>query len=301
MKQIKINDEKFVNDRLDKSLSLIMNDISRSKIQELINEGKVLVNGKKEKSSYKIQLNDVIEVGDIVAKEQTFEAENIALDIVYEDNYLLVVNKPKGLVTHPGAGNPNHTLVNALKFHSKNLSSINGEYRLGIVHRLDKDTGGLLVVAKDDKTHEFLASQLKDHTLGRTYIALVDGVIKEDDGTIIAPIGRDDKNRLKMAVDLKDGKDAITHFKVLKRYSSSTLVECRLETGRTHQIRVHMNYINHPIIGDPLYGKNNRRLYNDGQLLFAYKISFVHPKDKKRREFEVSLPKYFVDVITSLY
>ena len=300
MQILKINDEQYVNDRLDKSLSLLIPELSRSKIQEMIDKGYIVVNGKREKASYRLELNDEISVAEMEVEEQHFEAEDIPLEIVYEDDYLLIVNKPKGLVTHPGAGNFNHTLVNALKFHSKNLSSVNGEYRLGIVHRLDKDTGGLLVVAKDDNTHLFLQDQLKDHSLGRTYIALVKGVISEDEGTIIAPIGRDKDNRLKMAVDLKNGKDAITHFKVIKRFKDTTLVECKLETGRTHQIRVHMNYINHPIIGDPLYGKDNRRLYNDGQLLFAYKISFNHPKDKKRREFEVSLPNYFKDVIISL-
>ncbi len=300
MKTIKIDSENYVGDRLDKSLSLIIPELSRSKIQELISDGKILVNGKVQKSSYKLEENDEILVLETGAKEQTFEAENIPLDIVYEDEYLMVVNKPRGLITHPGAGNPNHTLVNALKYHSKSLSSINGEYRLGIVHRLDKDTGGLLVVAKDDQTHMFLASQLVDHTLGRTYMALVKGVIKEDDGTIIAPIARDKNNRLKMAVDLKNGKDATTHFKVVKRFKDSTLVECRLETGRTHQIRVHFEYIGHPLIGDPLYGKGNRSDYKDGQLLFAYKISFVHPSDKKRREFEVSLPDYFTQYINSL-
>ena len=300
MKKIKIDNELYVNDRLDKSLSLIMEDVSRSKIQDLIDEGKILVNGKKEKASYKLELGDEITILDEERKQQTFEAEDIPLDIVYEDDYLLVINKPKGLVVHPGNGNENHTLVNALKFHSENLSSLNGEYRLGIVHRLDKDTGGLLVVAKDDKTHLFLQDQLKDHTLGRKYIALCKGVIKEDEGTIIAPIGRDKQNRLKMAVDLKNGKEATTNFKVIERFKDSTLVECSLLTGRTHQIRVHMEYISHPIIGDPLYGKGNRSEYNDGQLLFAYKISFIHPDDKKRREFEVSLPSYFKDFLTSL-
>ena len=301
MKKIVIDNELYVGDRLDKSLSLMLPEYSRSKIQTLIDEGVILVNEKQSKASYKLEENDVITIGDYKEEEQHFEAENIPLDIVYEDEYLLVINKPRGLVTHPGAGNKNHTLVNALKFHSENLSSINGEYRLGIVHRLDKDTAGLMVVAKDDQTHLFLANQLKDHTLGRTYIALVKGVITEEEGQIIAPIGRDKQNRLKMAVDLTHGKEAITNFKVLKRFHDTTLVECSLLTGRTHQIRVHMTYIGHPIIGDPLYGKDNRKLYKEGQLLFAYKISFNHPKDKKRREFEVSLPDYFNNVLTSLH
>lgn len=208
------------------------------------------------------------------------------MDIVYEDDSLLVINKPVGLVTHPGSGNKEHTLANALKFHSDSLSHINGEFRPGIVHRLDKDTAGLMVVAKNDSAHTFLAEQLKDHTLGRHYYALVLGKIKETCGEIIAPIGRDKNNRLKMAVDLKNGKDAITNFTVVKRFEAYTLIECVLKTGRTHQIRVHLNYINHPVIGDPLYGKGNRTIYDKGQLLFAYYISFIHPVSKKKWNLE---------------
>ena len=299
MKKIKINDE-LVDVRLDKAISILLESTSRSKIQEHIDNGFILVNSKQEKASYKLRKDDEISIEDFPTEHYDLEAENIALDIVYEDDELMVINKPKGMVVHPGAGNSNHTLANALKFHSDSLSKINGDFRPGIVHRLDKDTGGLLIIAKNDEAHAFLANQLVDHTLGRNYYALVSGTINENEGKIIAPIGRDDKNRQKMAVDLRDGKYAETSFKVLKRYSTSTLVDCALKTGRTHQIRVHMEYIGHPVVGDPLYGKGNRKLYNDGQLLFAYKIHFIHPKTKKEMEFSVPLPKYFADILESL-
>ena len=299
MKTIKINND-FVDVRLDKALSILLESVSRNRIQEYIDEGIVLVNSSKAKASYKLREGDVISIDELPSKDFNLEAEDIALDIVYEDDDLIVINKPKGLVVHPGAGNWNHTLANALKFHSDSLSKNNGEYRPGIVHRIDKDTGGLLIVAKNDEAHSFLAAQLQDHTLGRSYYALVLGTIIENEGKIIAPIGRDDKYRQKMAVDLRDGKYAETHFKVLERFNNATLVDCELKTGRTHQIRVHMNFIGHPIIGDPVYGKGNRKLYDDGQLLFAYKIHFVHPKTKKEMEFSVPLPQYFLDIINSL-
>ncbi len=299
MKTIKINKD-LENTRLDKALSLLLEDVSRSKIQEHLDNGLILVNSKKEKSSYKLRENDEITVEDFPVKSLEVEAEDIPLDIVYEDNDVIVINKPKGLVVHPGAGNEEHTLANALKFHSDSLSTINGEYRPGIVHRIDKDTAGLLIVAKNDAAHAFLSNQLSDHTLGRKYYALVLGVIKENEGKIIAPIGRDQKYRQKMAVDMMHGKDAETSFKVIERFKDSTLVECILKTGRTHQIRVHMDYIGHPVIGDPIYGKGNRAFYDDGQLLFAHEIHFIHPATKKEMTFSVDLPKYFVDVITSL-
>ena len=295
-----IKDNNLIDLRLDKALNILANFSSRNKIQEAIKSGLVLVNGRIEKSSYKLVLNDEIIIKDIPLKNITLEAEDIPLNVVYEDDYLLVINKPKGLVVHPGAGVNNHTLANALKFYSDELSSLNGEFRPGIVHRLDKDTAGLLVVAKNDASHTYLASQLSNHSLGRNYIALVKGIINENDGTIIAPIARSKKNRLKMAVDVANGKEAVTHYKVLERFKNHTLVECKLETGRTHQIRVHMEYISHPVIGDPLYGINNKDIYSNGQLLFAYKISFIHPKSKKRMEFSVPLPDYFLDVINSL-
>jgi 23S rRNA pseudouridine1911/1915/1917 synthase len=299
MQKIKV-DEANISTRLDKFLSTVLSDVSRSKIQAYIDEGFILVNNKKEKASYKLDINDEIEIADFPKQESDLVAEDIPLDIVYEDDDLLVINKPCGLVVHPGAGNFEHTLANALKFHSDNLSSLNGDFRPGIVHRLDKDTAGLLVVAKNDNAHAFLAEQLKDHTLGRRYYALVKGVVEEDEGKIIAPIGRDKKNRLKMAVDIRNGKDAVTNFKVIERFKDYTLLECILETGRTHQIRVHLEYIDHPVIGDPLYGKGNRTLYKDGQLLFAHHISFIHPKSKKKMEFDVPLPDYFKSIVDSI-
>lgn len=299
MKKIKVTKE-LENLRLDKALSTLLEDLSRSKIQTHLDNGLILVNQKQEKASYKLHEGDEIVVNDLPSETSDLNPEDIPLDIVYEDDEVIVVNKPKGLVVHPGAGNEEHTLANALKFHSDSLSSLNGDFRPGIVHRIDKDTAGLLVVAKNDAAHAFLANQLSDHTLGRKYYALVLGVVKENEGKVIAPIGRDQKYRQKMAVDMMHGKDAETSFKVIERFKDSTLVECILKTGRTHQIRVHMNYIGHPVIGDPIYGKGNRTFYDDGQLLFAHEIHFIHPVTKKEMTFSVDLPKYFVDVITSL-
>lgn len=299
MQRIKINSN-LANIRLDKALSILLESTSRSKIQEYIDGGFVHVNNKIEKASYKLRIDDEIVIDDLPSEHYDLEAEDIKLDIVYEDDDVMVINKPKGLVVHPGAGNWNHTLANALKYHSDSLSSLSGEFRPGIVHRLDKDTAGLMIVAKNDEAHNFLAEQLSDHSLGRNYYALVLGVIEENEGKVIAPIGRDEKYRQKMAVDLRDGKHAVTNFKVVERFANSTLVDCALETGRTHQIRVHMNYINHPVIGDPLYGKGNRKLYDDGQLLFAYKIHFIHPTTKKEMKFSVPLPQYFLDILDSL-
>ena len=265
MKQIKISKD-LENTRLDKALSLLLEDVSRSKIQEHLDSGLILVNSKKEKSSYKLKENDEITIEDFPVKTLDVEAEDIPLDIVYEDDDVIVINKPKGLVVHPGAGNEEHTLANALKFHSDSLSTLNGEYRPGIVHRIDKDTAGLLIVAKNDAAHAFLSNQLSDHTLGRKYYALVLGLIKENEGKIIAPIGRDQKYRQKMAVDMMHGKDAETSFKVIERFKDSTLVECILKTGRTHQIRVHMNYIGHPVVGDPIYGKGGIKVTLSSQI-----------------------------------
>ena len=299
MKEIRANKD-LENIRLDKALTNLLEDVSRSKIQTHLDAGLILVNGKVEKASYKLSEGDVITVEDFPSESSDLNPEDIPLDIVYEDDDLIVVNKPKGLVVHPGAGNKEHTLANALKFHSENLSSLNGEFRPGIVHRIDKDTAGLLIVAKNDAAHAFLSSQLVDHTLSRKYFALVLGVISENEGKIIAPIGRDQKFRQKMCVDLLHGKEAETSFKVLERFSDSTLVECSLKTGRTHQIRVHMNYIGHPVIGDPVYGKGNRALYDEGQLLFAHEIHFIHPRTKKEMTFSVDLPSYFKEILEQL-
>ena len=299
MREIKASKE-VANLRLDKALAILVEDVSRSKIQSHLENGLILVNGKREKASYKLSENDVITVNDFEPEISDLNPEDIPLDIVYEDDDVIVVNKPKGLVVHPGAGNEEHTLANALKFHSENLSSLNGEFRPGIVHRIDKDTAGLLIVAKNDQAHAFLSSQLSDHTLGRKYYALVLGNIAENEGKIIAPIGRDQKFRQKMAVDLLRGKEAETSFKVIERLRDCTLVECALKTGRTHQIRVHMTYIGHPVIGDPVYGKGNRVIYDDGQLLFAHEIHFIHPKTKKEMTFSVDLPQYFKDILEKL-
>ena len=299
MNQIKVTNE-LAGLRLDKALSQLLKDVSRSKIQSHLENGYVLVNSKNEKSSYKLREGDEIEIRDFPKEESDLKAEEIPLDIVFEDDDIIVINKPKGLVVHPGAGNTEHTLANALKFHSDNLSTLNGDFRPGIVHRIDKDTAGLLIVAKNDASHAFLGEQLQGHTLGRKYYALVLGNIEENEGKIIAPIGRDQKFRQKMAVDLMHGKEAETSFKVLERFKEATLVECSLKTGRTHQIRVHMNYIGHPVIGDPIYGKGNRAIYDDGQLLFAHEIHFIHPRTKKEMTFSVDLPKYFKDILEQL-
>jgi len=288
-----IVDESNENMRIDNFLAL-KTDISRSQIQSLIKDGNVLVNGKVEKSSYKTKVNDEITY-EYILKENHLNPENIALDIVYEDEDILVINKPNGLVVHPAPGNYEHTLANALAYYSKDLSNINGEFRPGIVHRIDAYTTGLLVVAKNNKAHEFLASELSEKRIKRTYLALVWGVIKEDSGTIDAPIGRDTKDRKKMAV-VANGKSAITHFKVLERYANATLLEIELETGRTHQIRVHMNYINHPVVNDPVYG-NYKTLDNTGQMLHAKKLELVHPKTKKVMIFEAGEPKEFKNIL----
>lgn len=300
MEIIKIIDESLINLRLDKALSILKEQFSRSKIQEYIDNELILVNGKIEKSSYKIKLNDEIIINDIPQAEYDLIPENIPLDIIYEDDDVLVINKQKGLVVHPGAGVNSGTLANALKYHIDHLSSLNGTYRPGIVHRIDKDTTGLLIVAKNDYAHKFLSDQLVDHTLSRKYYALVLGKISEDNGKIIAPIGRDKNNRQKMCVDLINGKEAITNFKVIKRFKLYTLVECKLQTGRTHQIRVHFEYINHPVIGDEIYGKGNRKLINDGQLLHAFEISFIHPTTKKLMTFTAPMPERFKNIIDHL-
>ena len=248
-----------------------------------------------------LSLNDEVEVNFITStKDENVKPMEYQLDIIYEDDDILIINKPQGLVVHPSAGHQDDTLVNALIYNEKQLSTINGLNRVGIVHRIDKDTSGLLLICKNDYSHNFIAEQLKDHSMHREYIALVKGVILNQKGKIIAPIGRNKENRLKMAVDVINGKEAITHFTVLKRFENYTLIECKLETGRTHQIRVHMEYFNHPIIGDNLYGKNNCALYSKGQLLHAYKLTFVHPTLKKEMTFTAPLPKYFQDIIDKL-
>ena len=287
-------------ERLDKAVSLLNGELSRSFITKLINEGKILVNGKVEKPSFKVKENDEIFIEEIVDVKSDIKEEDIPLDIVYEDDDILIINKPQGMVVHPANGHYSGTLVNALMYQADSLSSINGVIRPGIVHRIDKDTAGLLCVAKNDNAHHFLAEQLKDHTMAREYIALVRGVIKENSGTVEMPIGRDKNNRQKMAVT-KDGKPAVTHFAVLERFKNHTLVKCQLVSGRTHQIRVHMSAIGYPVEGDPLYaGKNFDKLYQNGQLLVAYKLKLIQPATKKEMVFEIDLPQYFLDILTLL-
>lgn len=283
--------------RIDKQLGHHFKQFSRSQIQRWIEDGHVKVNDQPVKPKYKLAVGDVVTIEPEKPKKIDLVPENIPLDIVYEDDDVIVVNKPQGMVVHPAPGHPDHTLVNALLYHSP-LSTINGEFRPGIVHRIDKDTSGLLMVAKNDMAHRSLAAQLKAKTNEREYVALVHGVIKEDQGTIDAPLGRSPKDRKKQAV-VADGRHAVTHFKVLKRYQHYTLVSCRLETGRTHQIRVHMKYIGHPLAGDPLYGPR-KTLSGNGQYLHARLLGFKHPRTGKQLTFTAPLPSYFQKMLDKL-
>ena len=291
--------EETLGMRLDKALSIALSK-TRNHIEILFDKGHIWVNGKNEKPSYRVKENDVVEYEEKELVPSEMKKENIPLDIVYEDEDLMVINKPRGMVVHPANGHHEGTLVNALLGYCTDLSGINGVERPGIVHRIDKDTSGLLVVCKNDFAHNEIAKQLKDKTMHREYYALCKGVIKEDDGKIIAPIGRDPYDRLKMAVDVKNGKEAITFFHVEERFNQYTLVSVRLFTGRTHQIRVHMHYIGHPLEGDPLYGKKKNLLFQNGQLLHAYRITFIHPRTQKEMTFEVPLPDDFKAVLERL-
>lgn len=283
--------------RLDKYLSELNNDLSRVMIQKLIDNGNITVNEKIIKSSYKINVGDVIKVVVEEPKETTIKPENLPLNVVYEDNDIIVVNKEKGMVVHPGNGNLDGTLVNAVLERCKgSLSGIGGEIRPGIVHRLDKDTSGLIIVAKNDKAHIKLSEDLKNHNIQKTYLALVRGIVKENEATIDMPIGRSDNVRTKMAVK-KNGKNAITHFKVLKRYAGYTLLEVKIETGRTHQIRVHLAEIGYPVVGDMVYSNGKNPFNVEGQMLHAWKLEFYHPITNKKMELEAELPKYFKDVL----
>jgi pseudouridine synthase, RluA family len=289
-------DEDSKNLRLDVFLSRYFEDKSRSYLQNLIEEGNVKVNEKLKKSNYKLKSGEKVSILIPEPIGLNVEPEDIPLDIVYEDNDVIVVNKPQGMVVHPAAGVYNGTLVNALLSHCKDLSGINGVARPGIVHRIDKDTSGVLVIAKNDNAHNKLAEQFKDHSMTRSYIALVEGVLKKDEGTVDAPLGRHPIERIKIAV-VKDGRRAVTHYKVLERFNNNTLVECVLETGRTHQIRVHMSYIGHPLIGDPVYGHKKQRFNLNGQMLHAKKLGFIHPSIGEYMEFQSDLPDYFTKVI----
>lgn len=286
--EVQITNEKG---RVDKVLTDRLSDYSRSQIQQWLKEGVVMLNNVAVKANYKVKQGDSFTIVIPEPEVLTIEAENIPLEIVYQDEDVAVINKPQGMVVHPSAGHPNGTLVNALLYHLTDLSSINGVIRPGIVHRIDKDTSGLLMVAKNDSSHEALAKQLKDKTSLRKYIALVHGNIAHEKGTINAPIGRSKVNR-KMQAVVEDGKSAVTHFTVLERFDNFTLVELQLETGRTHQIRVHMQYIGYPLAGDPIYGPK-KTLKGNGQFLHAKLLGFVHPTTKEQMVFEAPLPEIF--------
>ncbi|MDY5058094.1 MAG: RluA family pseudouridine synthase [Bacilli bacterium] len=289
---VEINDS---GKRIDKYLNE-NTEYTRSKIQKMIENGNILVNDVKVKDSYKVKENDYIT---IEALEETTDIlpENIPLDIYYEDDDLIVVNKPSGMVVHPAPGNYTGTLVNALIYHTNNLSKVNTNIRPGIVHRIDADTSGLLLVAKNDKSHNILAEAIQKKEVVREYIALVEGIIMEDTATIDAPIGRDKKDRKKMTVTSENSKDAVTHIRVLERYKDSTLIRCKLETGRTHQIRVHLSYIGHPVVNDPVYGHKKLIDKDFGQMLHAEKLGFVHPTTKEYMEFTAEPPKRFQEIL----
>ena len=295
----------FTNDktgeRIDALLPHIVPDLSRSAAQKLVETGAVTVNGGPVRKNYRSASGDVIEVTLPEPEETALVPQNIPLDVVYEDSDVIVVNKPKGLVVHPAAGHTDDTLVNGLLYaRGDSLSGINGEMRPGIVHRIDKDTSGLLAVAKNDHAHLMLSSQLKDHTMARTYDAIVCGVLKEDSGTVDAPIGRHPTDRKKMCVTQRNSRNAVTHWEVVRRYRGYTHVRCRLETGRTHQIRVHMAYIGHPILGDTVYGHKKTELGQDSQCLHAGILCFRHPRDLHPVMVMAPLPEYFEKVLTKL-
>ncbi len=297
MKKFIIQEE--VNKRIDNYLSKKNEDLSRVAIQRLLQEEKILVNGKRAKASYKVRKNDEITIEEEKPKEIELKAQDIPIEVVYEDDDIIVVNKPKGLVVHPANGNPDGTLVNAIMAICKDsLSGIGGEIRPGIVHRLDKDTSGLLIVAKNDKAHINMSEQIKNHEVEKTYIALVKGIVKENEATINMPIGRSPKDRKKMAV-VKTGKKAITHFKVLERFykENCTLLEVKIETGRTHQIRVHLSQIGYPVVGDTTYSNGKNKWNIKGQCLHAKSLKFKHPITGKEMFLEAKLPKYFEDII----
>lgn len=293
MLEIEISED--VNTRLDQYLSE-QTTYSRSQIQRMIKEKNITVNELEAKNSMSLKKGDVVKINEVVDDTLSAEPEEMDLDIVYEDDDIIVVNKANGIVVHPAVGNNHGTLVNGLLYHSKNLSDINGEFRPGVVHRIDAYTTGLLVVAKNNEAHEFLARQLEEKTTYRKYIALVWGVINNQTGTIDAPIGRDESDRKKMAVTANNSKHAVTHFNVLERFSNATLIELKLETGRTHQIRVHMNYIGHPVINDPVYG--NKKLIDDsGQCLHAKELGFIHPRTHEYMQFTSELPSCFINIL----
>ena len=300
IKKIKVNDE-FEGKRIDAYISSVDTQLSRTMIQKLIQEKNIKVNGKIVKASYKVVSGDEIEMEIPEPKEINLKPQNIPLDVIYEDNDIIVINKPKGMVVHPANGNPDGTVVNAVMALCKDsLSGIGGEIRPGIVHRLDKNTSGIMIIAKNDKAHINLSEQLKNHEVKKTYIALVRGIINENEATIDMPISRSKNDRKKMAVN-RDGKNAITHFKVLGRYKNKyTLLKVNIETGRTHQIRVHLSHIGHPVIGDDVYSNGKNEWGISGQCLHAWKIEFKHPITKKKMELEAKIPEYLDRIIKEL-
>ena len=288
--QISVGEE----ERLDKWLTGAVSGLSRSYIQKCIKEGQALVNGMPEKANYRLRVDDEVSFSIPEAVEPEIAAEEIPLSILYEDSDILVVDKPKGMVVHPAPGHYSGTLVNAVLFHCKGqLSGINGVLRPGIVHRIDRDTTGSLIICKNDLAHQKIAEQLKVHSLNRSYRAIVYGVVAEEEGTVDAPIGRDEKDRKRMAVNQKNGKPAVTHYRVLERFRGHTYIECRLETGRTHQIRVHMTSIGHPLLGDEVYGTRKTPFHLEGQTLHAYVLGFLHPVSGEYVEVTAPLPDYF--------
>lgn len=288
--------------RIDKYIAEQASNISRTQIQKLISENYIIVNGKACKSNYKVKTGDVIAIDIPDVQIPDILPENIELNILYEDKDIIVVDKPKGMVVHPAPGHYSGTLVNALLYHCKDdLSGINGVLRPGIVHRIDMNTTGAIIACKNDYSHQFISEQLKEHSIKRRYQAVVHNVIKADSGEINAPIGRNPKDRKKMAIDYKNGKNAITEYKVLKRFTGYTHIECELKTGRTHQIRVHMASINHAILGDDVYGPNTKNPYKlVGQTLHAGILGIIHPSTKKYMEFESPLPEYFINLLSKL-
>jgi len=293
--------EDMEDERIDKCVSLLIDSLSRSFIQKMIKEERVLVNGKPVKGSYRVKTDDEVAFELPESVEPDIEPENIPLDILYEDKDVIVVNKPKGMVVHPAAGHYSQTLVNALMYHcGKDLSGINGVMRPGIVHRIDRDTTGSLIVCKNDKAHREIAEQLKEHSVNRRYHAICHGVIKEDEGIIDKPIRRHPQERKKMAVNEKNGKSAVTHYRVLQRFRQYTYIECQLETGRTHQIRVHMASIGHPILGDEVYSNRKTPFKLQGQTLHAKTLGFVHPVSEEYIETDAPLPEYFQHLLQIL-
>lgn len=286
--------------RIDKAISEKYKDLSRTMIQKLIEQGNILVNGTVVKASYKVNLKDTITIEEVEAKEIDLKPQNIPLDVLYEDKDIIVVNKQKGLVVHPANGNPDGTLVNAVMAICKDsLSGIGGEIRPGIVHRLDKDTSGLIIVAKNDKAHISMSEQIKNHEVKKTYLALVRGVIKENEATINMPIDRSTKDRKKMAVS-KSGRNAITHFKVLERYEKYTFLQVNIETGRTHQIRVHLSHIGYPLVGDSVYSNGKNPFGVEGQMLHACELEFKHPITGEHMNIQAPLPEYFKEVLEQI-